>query len=310
VHAVLGRRPVLIAESDLNDPRIVRSRDAGGYGMDAQWSDDFHHALHTVITAERSGYYADFGTLEHLAEAVSNVFVYGGRYSKHRERVHGRAATGLPASRFVIAAQNHDQIGNRAQGDRLCHLASTARVKIAAALLLTLPYVPLLFQGEEWAASTPFLYFTAHDDDALGATVREGRRGEFIAFGWDPDRIPDPQARETFDRTRLRWDEIDRAPHREMLRWYRSLIALRKIHAPQSVAGAAIAYDEAQMTFCVQRGNLLVACNLATAERSVTAAGEILLSSSAARFDGRTLVLSPESVAIVFSDQDARSDDS
>ena len=300
----LGRRLDLIAESDLNDPRVVRSREAGGYGMDAQWSDDFHHALHAVVTGERAGYYADFGTLEHLAQAVSNVFVYGGRYSNYRERVHGRSAAGLPPSRFVVATQNHDQIGNRAQGDRLSHLASIARVKIAAALLLTSPYVPLLFQGEEWAASTPFLYFTAHEDDALGTQVRNGRRSEFIAFGWDPGRIPDPQARDTFDRSRLRWDEIDRTPHKEMLQWYRSLIALRKAHAAQCAADVTIAYDEAQMTFCVQRGNLLVACNFASRERRVTAAGEILLSSNPAMFDGRSLVLSPESAAIVFSDKE------
>ena len=306
LQAALGRRPVLIAESDLNDPRVVRSRETGGYGMDAQWSDDFHHALHTVVTGERAGYYADFGTLEDLARAMSEVFVYGGRYSNYRGRVHGRSPVGLPASRFVVAAQNHDHIGNRAQGDRLSHLASVARVKIAAALLLTSPYVPLLFQGEDWAASTPFLYFTAHEDDALGAQVRNGRRSEFIAFGWDPERIPDPQSTDTFDRSRLRWDEIDRTPHREMLQWYRSLIALRKTHAPHCVADAMIAYDEAQMTFCVQRGNLLVACNFAGEERRVTAAGEILLCSGRAACDEKSLVLSQESVAIVLADRETR----
>ena len=302
--ASIGRRLVLVAESDLNDPRVVRSREAGGYGIDAQWSDDFHHALHTVLTGERAGYYQDFGTLGHLADALTRVFVYDGRYSPHRDRVLGRSPAGLPASRFVIAAQNHDQIGNRAQGDRLSHLVSIGRAKIAAALLLMAPYVPLLFQGEEWAASTPFLYFTAHDDHNLGEQVRQGRRSEFAAFGWKPEQIPDAQSPATFDRTRLRWDEIHRQPHREVLEWYRALIALRKIHAPQAVADAEISYDDVAMTFSVRRGRLAVACNLGSGEQRVRADGMVLLSSSPAAFDGPSLVLSPESVAIVFGNME------
>jgi maltooligosyltrehalose trehalohydrolase len=297
--ASIGRRPVLIAESDLNDPRIVRSREAGGYGIDAQWSDDFHHALHTVLTGERAGYYEDFGTLGHLAEALTRVFVYGGRYSPHRDRVYGRSPAGLPATRFVVAAQNHDQIGNRAQGERLSHLTSISRVKIAAALLLMSPYVPLLFQGEEWAASAPFLYFTAHEDEKLADQVRQGRRNEFAAFGWDPERIPDPQSQVTFDRSKLDWAEIDRQPHRDMLEWYRALIALRKEHAPQGLAEAAIDYDDAAMTFCVRRGRLMVACNLGAGEQRIHADGRIALSSGSVIFDGPSVVLSPESVAIV-----------
>ena len=299
--ASIGRRLVLIAESDLNDPRIVRSREVGGYGIDAQWSDDFHHALHTVITGERAGYYEDFGSLEHLAAALTRVFVYDGRYSPHRDRVHGRSTAGLPASRFVVAAQNHDQIGNRAQGDRLSHLASISRVKIAAALLLMSPYVPLLFQGEEWAASTPFLYFTAHEDETLGDQVRQGRRNEFAAFGWDPERIPDPQSPDTFDRTRLRWDETNRQPHREMLEWYRALIAFRNEYAPERLADATIEYDDVTMTFCVRRGCLTVACNLGAGEQRIDASGTIVLSSGSVTFDGPSLVLGTESVAIVLA---------
>ena len=302
LEASIGRQLVLVAESDLNDPRIVRSREAGGYGIDAQWSDDFHHALHTVVTGERAGYYEDFGTLQHLADALTHVFVYGGRYSKHRDRVHGRSPAGLPATRFIIAAQNHDQIGNRARGDRLSHLASGGRVKTAAALLLMSPYVPLLFQGEEWAASTPFLYFTAHEDEKLGEQVRQGRRSEFAAFGWKPEQIPDPQSQDTFDRTRLRWDEIDQQPHREMLEWYRALIALRNEYAPQGLTYSAIAYDDKAMTFCVRHGRLAVACNFSASEQRVRAKGTIVLSSSPATFDGSSLVLPPESVAIVLGD--------
>ena len=163
---------MLIAESDLNDPRVVRAREAGGYGIDAQWSDDFHHALHAVITGERSGYYEDFGTLAHLARALQEAFVYAGTHSPHRQRVHGRPPHDVPGWRFVVAAQNHDQVGNRATGERLSHLVSTSRLKIAAALLLTAPFVPMLFQGEEWGASSPFQYFTAHEDEELGGRCR------------------------------------------------------------------------------------------------------------------------------------------
>jgi len=300
----IGRHLVLIAESDLNDPRVVRSRDAGGYGLHAQWSDDFHHALHTVVTGERAGYYEDFGTLQHLADALKDVFVYAGRYSQHRDRVHGRSPSGLPASRFVIAAQNHDQIGNRAQGERLSHLASVGRVKAAAALLLMSPYVPLLFQGEEWAASTPFLYFTAHEDEKLGEQVRQGRRSEFAAFGWNPEQVPNPQSQDTFDRTRLRWDEVAHQSHREMLHWYRALIALRKQYASHASADAAIAFDDKAMTFCVRRGRLAVACNFGTSAQRISGNGTILLSSSPATFVGLSLMLPPESVAIVLGDME------
>ena len=184
-------------------------REAGGYGMDAQWSDDFHHALHSVITGERSGYYEDFGTLAHLAPRVPG----GVRLRRHAVRDTASACmaeprTDVPGWRFIVAAQNHDQVGNRATGERSgASRVRPARVQIAAALLLCAPFVPMLFQGEEWGASSPFQYFTAHEDAELAALVSEGRRKEFAAFGWDPSGIPDPQATETFERSRLRWDE-------------------------------------------------------------------------------------------------------
>jgi maltooligosyltrehalose trehalohydrolase len=193
LEAQLGRHLVLIAESDLNDPRVVRPSEIGGYGLAAQWSDDFHHALHTVLTGERAGYYGDFGTLADLAQALTNAFVYDGRYSRFRDRRHGRPATGLSGHRFFSYLQNHDQIGNRAKGERSSHLISPGRLKIAAGLVLTSPFVPLLFQGEEWGASTPFQYFTDHEDPKLGRAVSEGRRSEFSAFAWSAEEVPDPQ---------------------------------------------------------------------------------------------------------------------
>ncbi len=197
--ARLGRHFVLIAESDLNDPRIVRSAELGGFGLDAQWSDDIHHALHSVLTGEREGYYADFGSLTDLATALTRPYVYAGRYSEHRKRRHGRPPTSLPAHRFVAYLQNHDQLGNRACGERLCHLVNTDRAKIGAALVLLSPYIPLLFQGEEWAATAPFQYFVDFQSEPdLGQAVSIGRTQEFASFGWNPADVPNPTNIETF----------------------------------------------------------------------------------------------------------------
>ena len=187
LEAAMGKHFVLIAESDLNDPRIVKAEEAGGYGLDAQWSDDFHHALFSVISGEREGYYADFGSLAALAKSLRCVFVYDGTYSEYRGRNHGRQVVGLSGHRFVGFVQNHDQVGNRAQGERVSHEAGVGRAKIAAALVLTAPFVPMLFQGEEFGASAPFLYFTDYDDPELGRAISEGRKKEFVAFGWSPD---------------------------------------------------------------------------------------------------------------------------
>ena len=174
--------------------------------MDAEWSDDFHHALVTVLTGDRSGYYSDFGSIADLAKSLKSVFVYDGIYAPHRDRIQGRPVEGLPAWRFLGYAQNHDQVGNRAKGERLCHLVNEGRAKIAAALVITAPFVPMLFQGEEWAASSPFQYFTDHEAE-LGKLVSEGRKKEFAAFGWNPDEIPDPQDEQTFLRSKLNWNE-------------------------------------------------------------------------------------------------------
>ena len=305
LEASVGRELVVIAESDLNDPRVVRSREAYGYGIDAQWSDDFHHALHTVLTGERSGYYEDFGELSHLAMALTKAFVYAGTFSKHRRRPHGRAPGDLPGWRFVVAAQNHDQIGNRAAGDRLSHLVSPGRLKIAAALLLTSPFVPLLFQGEEWGASSPFQYFTSHEDPELAEQVRQGRRREFAAFGWRPEDVPDPQAEETFVRSRLRWDEVECAPHRGLLAWYRDLIRLR--HSTPSLRdgnyqGSRVAFDESARWMVVVRDALAVVCNLSDDTRDVPIEGGIeavLTSDPGVRVERHACVMPAESVAII-----------
>jgi maltooligosyltrehalose trehalohydrolase len=267
--AQLGRPLWLIAESDLNDPRLLWSRERGGYGLDAQWSDDFHHALHAAVTGETDGYYGDFGRLTHLATALKEAYVYAGSHSRYRQRRHGRPPHGLTGHRFLGYIQNHDQIGNRARGERIGHLAGPERQKVAAALVLTAPFIPMLFQGEEWAASSPFQYFTDHDDE-LGGAVREGRRAEFAAFGWDPTDVPDPQDPSTFLRSKLRWSERDASPHREVEAWYRQLIALRR-SSPDLLDGrmesVEVDVDERNGTLVLRRGTVTVCCNFSDHER-------------------------------------------
>ena len=305
LEAVVGRHLVLIAESDLNDPRVIRAREAGGYGIDAQWSDDFHHALHALVTGERSGYYEDFGTLAHFATALQQGFVYAGTYSPHRQRLHGRRLHDVPGWRFVVAAQNHDQVGNRATGERLSHLTSMGRLKIAAALLLTAPFVPLLFHGEEWGASSPFQYFTAHEDPTLGAQVSEGRRKEFAVFGWDPSTIPDPQSPETFEGSRLRWGELATPGHAELRSWYRALIALRR-QQPSLRNGkyreVTVTFNESRRHLSIRRGAIVVACNLAAAPITLDVEGGhrlLLASDTDIVCDGGGIYLPCESIAVL-----------
>ena len=222
-----GRPLVLIAESDLNDPRLVRSVARGGYGLDAQWSDDFHHAIHRYFSGETDGYYVDFQGLRDVATALRDGYVYQGQYSEHRGRRHGRPPAHVEPHQLVVSAQNHDQIGNRAQGERLSSLLEMEGLKAVAALTLLSPFVPLLFQGEEWGASTPFLYFTDHQDPELGRLVAEGRSKEFSAFRWQ-GAVPNPQDLGTFERSKLDWSELSKPHHAELFEWYRRLIRLRK----------------------------------------------------------------------------------
>ena len=223
----LGRPLVLIAESDLNDPRLVHAVSRGGYGLDAHWVDDFHHALHRYFTGETDGYYADFQGLRDVATALRDAYVYQGQYSVHRGRSHGRPPAGVEPRQLIVSAQNHDQIGNRAQGERTSCLLEMGALKAVAALTLLSPFVPLLFQGEEWGASTPFLYFTDHQDPELAKLVAEGRSKEFSAFRWQ-GAVPNPQEFRTFERSKLDWSELVKPRHAELLEWYRRLIRLRK----------------------------------------------------------------------------------
>jgi len=265
LEAETGRPLILIAESDLNDPRVIRSREAHGLGMDAQWTDDFHHALHALMTGERQGYYADFGHLAELAKSFRDAFAVDGQYAKFRRRRHGRPVGDLSGHRFIVYGQTHDQVGNRAVGERIGHLVSPGRVRMAAAWVLVSPFVPMLFMGEEWAASTPFLFFADYGDEHLKEAVRKGRRREFKDFGWKAEDIPDPIAFETFERSRLRWAEREDGEHAAVLAWYRGLIRLRQAH-PDLTDGrrdrVVVDFDESRGTLTVGRGRVTVAANL------------------------------------------------
>ncbi|MET8326567.1 malto-oligosyltrehalose trehalohydrolase [Streptomyces sp. NPDC005181] len=267
--AELGRPLTLIAESDLCDPRTTTPRAAGGIGLHAQWNDDFHHALHTALTGESQGYYADFATapLAALAKTMTSAFFHNGTYSGFRGRTHGRPVDTVrtPATRFVGYAQTHDQIGNRALGDRLSATLSPGLLACAAALVLTSPFTPMLFMGEEWGARTPWQFFTDHTDPALAEAVRNGRRREFAAHGWAADDIPDPQDPATRSRSCLDWTEPGREPHARLHAWYRELIALRRTLPDLSdpdLAAVKTAHDEQGRWLAYRRGDLRIAVNL------------------------------------------------
>jgi maltooligosyltrehalose trehalohydrolase len=231
-HAVQSGRDIyLIAESDLNDARLLRRARDGGYGLDAQWSDDFHHGLHTLLTGERHGYYADFGEVADFADALQNGWTYDGRYSNVRQRRFGNSPAGLSVEQFIVCAQNHDQIGNRAFGDRLCHLVDWDRSKLAACAVLLSPFTPLLFMGEEYADPAPFLYYVSHSDPELRRAVSEGRRAEFKHF-LEAAELPDPHSQDTFFRSKLSTDLARQQPHATMHAFYAELIRVRKALAP------------------------------------------------------------------------------
>ncbi len=222
-----GRRHYLIAESDLNDSRLIRPRQSWGYGLDAQWSDDFHHALHALLTGESEGYYADFGRVEHLATSINDGYYYSGAYSPYRKRSHGNFAADLPPEQFVVAIQNHDQVGNRMLGERISSLLSFEAQKLAAAVLLLPPSVPLIFMGQEYGEEAPFLYFVSHTDPDLVEAVRAGRKNELKDFAWHKDP-PDPEGVETFERSKLRWEKRSEGRHGSLLQIYRTLLHMRR----------------------------------------------------------------------------------
>jgi maltooligosyltrehalose trehalohydrolase len=226
----LGRPFHLIAESDLNDARLLRPAEVGGHGLAAQWSDDFHHALHAYLTGERGGYYADHGTLEHLARAYRDAYVLTGQYSHYRRRRYGGPAGDRPGEQFVIFAQNHDQIGNRPRGDRLSALVDFETLKLAAGLLLTAPYVPMLFMGEEYGETAPFPFFISHGDGRVIDAVRRGRKQEFTAFAWHCEP-PDPQDERTFHLAKLRVDQAQHGRGKALHDWHGALLRLRRDQA-------------------------------------------------------------------------------
>jgi maltooligosyltrehalose trehalohydrolase len=272
----LGRTLFLIAETDRNDPATVTAREAGGLGLHAQWDDDVHHALHTLLTGEAQGYYADFAADPYaaLARTFRRVFFHDGTYSSFRGRHHGRAVNTLelPASRFLAYLQTHDQVGNRAVGDRIGSQLSPGLRKVGAALVLTGPFTPMLFMGEEWGAGTPWQYFSDHGEPELAAAVRDGRRAEFAAFGWAADDVPDPQDPATFRNSKLDWSELSQPEHAELLDWYRELIALRRAEPELTdpwLANTSVSYDAAARWIVVRRGGLRVAVNLADHEQMV-----------------------------------------
>jgi maltooligosyltrehalose trehalohydrolase len=268
----LGRSFLLIAESDLNDPRLVHPASRGGYGLDAHWADDFHHAVHRFFTGETDGYYADFDGLEDVAIALREGYVYQGQYSPHRRRRHGRPPKGVAADQIVVCAQNHDQIGNRAQGERLSMMLGVPQLKAIAALIVLSPFVPLLFQGEEWGAQTPFLYFTDHENAELGRLVAEGRSKEFSSFRWQ-GAVPNPQELETFARSKLNWSELPEAPHAEIYEWYRQLIHLRR--GKRSRTKAAVHVDAKAGSLRFVHADVLCVFNFsATARRLRMPSGE------------------------------------
>jgi maltooligosyltrehalose trehalohydrolase len=225
----LGRTIHLIAESDLNDSGVLRDINEGGLNMDAQWSDDFHHSVHTLLTGERDGYYADFGQIGQLTATLKNGWYYAGQYSRHRKRKHGNPPRNLSLSRFVVGSQNHDQVGNRALGDRLSTLVDFESLKLAAGVTVLSSFLPLLFMGEEYGETAPFQYFTNHGDPQLGEAVRQGREREFASFGWK-GKIPDPQAESTFHTSELNYALSEKEPHRTLLHFYRTLLQFRRNH--------------------------------------------------------------------------------
>jgi maltooligosyltrehalose trehalohydrolase len=303
----LGRYLFLIAESDLNDPRVVRPVAADGWGFDAQGNEDFHHALHALLTGENTGYYMDYGQIADLAGVLGENFCLYGRFSKHRQKVHGCSAKDIEGSRFVAFVQNHDQTGNRGKGERLCHLLAPGQIKLGAAVTLLSPFVPMLFQGEEWAASSPFCYFADVQDEDIRAAIRKGRHEEFAFSIADPAAIADPLDETTWRHCRLHWEERGAAEHHEILDWYRTLIHLRRQEpdfepGPLDIEGVEYAEKGGWLSF--RRGRFRVVCNflpqpqlIACCERDIL---ELVLASAPVEvLDTGEIAMPAHSVAIL-----------
>ena len=310
LEAHVGRPLSLIAESDLNDPRMITSRDAGGLGMDAQWADDIHHSLHTVLTGEAQGYYSDFAEadLAGLAHVLTHGFLHEGTWSSFRKRSHGAPVdtTRIPGHRFVTYLQNHDQIGNRATGDRLTQTLSPGILACGAALLFTSPFTPMLFMGEEWGARTPWQFFSYFPDEGLREAVRKGRTAEFAEHGWDSEvEVPDPNAESTFTDSKLDWTEPHQEPHKTLFALYKELIALRRawpeLSDPWLDEVGVDVHPEAR-TLVIHRGRLRVLVNLGPEQVTLELAApveRILLASEPVVGEGDALTMPAEAFAIV-----------
>jgi len=305
---LLGREAWLIAESDLNDPRVINSPRIGGHGIDAQWNDDFHHSLHALLTGSRNGYFADFGRIGDLSKALTDGFVYDGRRSIYRQRRHGASSKSNPGQQFVVFNQNHDQIANADAVKRFFALLTPEQQRLAAVILMCAPNLPMLFMGEEFGASAPFNYFTSFDDPALAKAVSEGRRREYESFFRDRP-FPDPQAPETFAGSQIDWAETARSPHREFLALNRALILLRKQNRCLSNCRkdlTEVDFNEDERWMLIRRGdssggNALLFCNLSPETRTVPmprdASGfELVLFTGEERFGGTAAAPSPPAI--------------
>ncbi|MDT4891732.1 MAG: maltooligosyltrehalose trehalohydrolase [Pseudonocardiales bacterium] len=302
--AAAGRPLVLIAESDLNDPVMIGPRPAG-YGLTAQWDDDVHHALHSLLTGETQGYYCDFGSLSVLAKVMTSAFFHDGTYSTFRGRSHGKPVDRehTPGYRFVVCLQNHDQVGNRAVGNRLPELTSPGLLRVGAVLLLTSPFTPMLWMGEEWAASTRWPFFTSHPEPELAEATGKGRIEEFATHGWDVAQMIDPQDPEAYRSAVLKWDELAEPVHASMLQFYRGLIALRAAEPDlrdASLAAVRVEYDEDARWLVIHRGAFRVVANLSADKQDLPVPGaEIVFATAEATVGSDAVSLPGESAAIV-----------
>ncbi len=299
-----GRPLSLVAESELNDPRLITRRDRGGYGITAQWADDIHHAIHTAVSGERQGYYADFGSLATLAQTLRHGYFHAATYSSFRHRRHGRPldTSSIPATSLLAYTCTHDQVGNRALGDRPSQNLTGGQLAVKAALVLGSPYTAMLFMGEEWGASTPFLFFSSHPEPELAKATAAGRKAEFAEHGWDADDIPDPQDPQTFLRSKLDWAEVDSGEHARLHRLYRDLIALRRNDPDMAdpwLGDLTVDYDEGERWIVLRRGRLRVACNLGADPVTVPVTGEVVLAWAAPTVGAGGTALDGHSVAIL-----------
>ncbi|MBG6053788.1 maltooligosyltrehalose trehalohydrolase [Salinibacterium sp. CAN_S4] len=302
----LGRPLTLIAESDLNDPKLITPRSDGGYGLTAQWSDDYHHAAHVNLTGETTGYYADFDSLDALARTMTHGFFHDGTYSSFRERNHGVPIdrNAVPTWRLVTFTQDHDQIGNRATGDRLTETLDAQQQAIAAVVTVLGPFTPMVFMGEEWGASTPWQFFTSHPEPELGTATAEGRIAEFEKMGWDPDLVPDPQDLSTFTNSKLDWSELDEPAHARLYSLYQRLIALRReLPGLTDPAFDSITceFDEAAKWFRMDRPGVSVLINFSNEALDVPApAGDVLLATSGSpAVESGSIALTAHSAAVI-----------